>query len=520
MTSGTIRQRDVPMDTCWSVPVLSALMTLLVCMPSSYMGLVFVFVVEDYGVSRARASWPQNALFVSVHLSGLLVGALQRRISVARIGILSCFVASTGMIASAFTKDIILVSVTLGALYGLGMGMFLMSVSIYNLMLFEKYKGTAMSMTFLAWGVAGLYGPVLLARLRDTYALQGALLICGGIILNSVPLGMLLRRPSSINFNSLKYAISNFLLRRNASSSKSVKAAPLPLDEPSDFAVSSIQGNMHSEADIVIPNPHRAANSNLEDVEEAGTDLHDRGTVAEDGSSFVSTKTKRHLTRSLFNSLVALLRTPAFYVFLAATVVSEYSLVSFGTTIVDYATDKGIELSVAVQLVIFGAVGHILARLCVVPLSDCATACRLPMYACAFAVEAASTMTMPHAKSMAIITVLRIAESLAQGFVISVRGILLAQYLGIERVATCSGLFGLTMIPVSLSSPTILGYFRDTMGSYDPFYRMMAALNAIVAGVLFLFFVYDWRGTKPQEVERCGPTYRQPDDEQPRAEPS
>ncbi|XP_065296093.1 monocarboxylate transporter 12-B-like [Dermacentor albipictus] len=517
--SGVVGQRDVPVDTCWSVPVLSALMTLLVCMPSSYMGLVFVFVVQDYGVSRARASWPQNALFVAVHLSGLLVGALQRRISVAKIAILSCFVASIGLTASAFTKDIVLVSVTLGALYGLGMGMFLMSVSIYNLMLFEKYKGTAMSMTFLAWGVAGLYSPVLLAWLRDTYALQGGLLICGGIILNSVPLGMLLRRPSRMNFSSLKYAISDFLFRRNATSSKSVKSAPLPLDEP-DFAVCSIPEKMQSEADIMNPNQQMAASSHPADVEEPDADLRDRGILVEDDSSFVTSETKRRPTRSLLNSLVAVLRTPAFYVFLAATVVSEYSLVSFGTTIVDYATDKGIELSVAAQLVIFGAVGHILARICIVPLSDCAAASRLPMYACAFAVEAASAVSMPHVRSMAIITVLRIAESMAQGFVISVRGILLAQYLGIERVATCSGVFGLAMIPVSLSSPTILGYFRDTMGSYDPFYLMMAVLNAIVATVLGFFFVYDWRHKKRQEVERCGSTHRKPDNEQPRAEPS
>ncbi|KAL1479892.1 hypothetical protein MTO96_051500 [Rhipicephalus appendiculatus] len=68
--SGAVRLPHVPVDTCWSVPVLAALMTLLICMPSSYMGLVFVYIVEDYGVSRALASWTQNGMFVAVHLSG------------------------------------------------------------------------------------------------------------------------------------------------------------------------------------------------------------------------------------------------------------------------------------------------------------------------------------------------------------------------------------------------------------------------------------------------------------------
>ncbi|KAL1468413.1 hypothetical protein MTO96_025456, partial [Rhipicephalus appendiculatus] len=409
----------------------------------------------------------------------LLVGALQQRISPPRIALLSGLVASTGLMASAFTKNIILVSVTLGILYGLGMGMFLMSVSIYNLMLFEKYKGTAMSMTFLAWGIAGLYGPVLLYNLRESYALQGGLLICGGLLLNSVPLALLLNNPPRTDFSNLKYAINNCFYRRAAGSARSVKATALPLDEPSDFAVSSVPEKMHSEVntpcqDLPIPGIlHRT------DVEDADVDiLGCKSSKAEDGSLFSTTSHNDSPSRSRLHSLLALLRTPAFYVFLATTVVSEYSLVSFGTTIVDYAIDKGIELSVATQLIIFGAVGHILARLSIVPLSDCAKGSRLPMYACAFAVEAVSTATMPHVSSIAAITVLRISESLAQGFILSVRSILLAQYLGIQRVAACSGVFGVAMIPVSLSSPAVLGFFRDTIGSYDPFYRMMGALNA------------------------------------------
>nr|XP_037290431.1 monocarboxylate transporter 12-like isoform X1 [Rhipicephalus microplus]XP_037290432.1 monocarboxylate transporter 12-like isoform X1 [Rhipicephalus microplus]XP_037290433.1 monocarboxylate transporter 12-like isoform X1 [Rhipicephalus microplus] len=491
--SGAVHLRRVTVDTCWSVPVLAALMTLLVCMPSSYMGLVFVYVVEDYGVSRALASWTQTGLFVAVHLSGLLVGALQQRISPPRIALLSGLVASAGLIASSFTKDIILVALTLGILYGLGMGMFLMSVSIYNIMLFEKYKGTAMSMTFLAWGIAGLYGPVLLYKLRESYALQGGLLICGGLLLNSVPLALLLNNPPGTDFSNLKYAISNCLYRRTAVSARSVKATALPLDEPSDLAVTSVPEKMQSEVDVHCQDLPATGSLHRTDIEYTATDRLGSKIEAEDCSVFVTTSQNGSPSRSRLQSLLELLRTPAFYVFLATTVVSEYSLVSIGTTIVDYAKDKVIELSVATQLMIFGAVGHILARLTIVPLSDCAKGSRLPMYAGAFACEAVSAAAMPHVCSIAALTVLRVLESLAQGFILSVRTILLAQYLGIERVAACSGVFGLAMIPVSLSSPAILGFFRDIIGSYDPFYHMMGALNATMAGLLFMFFLYDWR---------------------------
>nr|XP_037278389.1 uncharacterized protein LOC119171675 isoform X2 [Rhipicephalus microplus] len=247
------------------------------------------------------------------------------------IALLSGLVASAGLIASSFTKDIILVALTLGILYGLGMGMFLMSVSIYNIMLFEKYKGTAMSMTFLAWGIAGLYGPVLLYKLRESYALQGGLLICGGLLLNSVPLALLLNNPPGTDFSNLKYAISNCFDRRTAVSARSVKATALPLDEPSDLAVTSVPEKMHSEVDVHCQDLPATGSLHRTDIEYTATDRLGSKIEAEDCSVFVTTSQNGSPSRSRLQPLLELLRTPAFYVFLATTV-------GFSVTSLDHTT--------------------------------------------------------------------------------------------------------------------------------------------------------------------------------------
>ncbi|XP_037564460.2 uncharacterized protein LOC119443986 [Dermacentor silvarum] len=120
-------QNERPVDKCWGIPVFAALSTLIITLPGSYMAVLFVFFVDDYNVSRERASWPQNSLTMATHVSGLLVAALQRRISVANIAILGALLASLGVIASAFAREVIWMSISLGVMYGLGIGMFMAS---------------------------------------------------------------------------------------------------------------------------------------------------------------------------------------------------------------------------------------------------------------------------------------------------------------------------------------------------------------------------------------------------------
>ncbi|KAK8769896.1 hypothetical protein V5799_013639, partial [Amblyomma americanum] len=373
-------------------------------------------------------------MIVALHLSGLLVGALQRRLSVPNIIVLSSIIASIGVGASAFSRHVVWVSATLGAVYGLGVGMFLMSACIYNLLLFKRYKGTALTMTYLAWGITGIYGPALLTRLREAYGLQGGLLICSATVFHAVPMSMLLRNPSLISFRCFRHAF------------KVARVMPVPLDDPSSASAESQKDGISCSSASSTMVKDLTGHTNVEIVD----------SVPVAGKSISSESLKSKRPASLSSDVAALLQTPAFYVFLSTTVVGEYSMVSFATTVVDYATDKGVELRAAAYLVTYGAVGHILARIFLVPLSDWAPKSRSVLYSGAFAVEAICTMFMPHASTVPAIATLRIAETVGQGFVIAVRGILLAHYLGIEKVATCTGLFGLAIIPVSLGSATII----------------------------------------------------------------
>ncbi|KAL3184294.1 hypothetical protein MRX96_032095 [Rhipicephalus microplus] len=488
--NGTCRD-SLPMDTCWGIPVLAALSTLLITLPASYMAVLFVFFVDDYDVSRERASWPQNSLTMAMHVSGLFVGALQRRAPVADIAVLGALLASLGVITSAFAREIIWLSISLGVMYGLGVGIFVSSVAIYILMYFDKYKGTAFTLTFTAWGISGLLGPAFLTHLRAKYALDGTLLMTGALLLHSIPLSMLLKNPSPVNTGVLRTLLSR--LSRHSRQRKTISSHRLQAPQQRPPATISLSlandpvdwraGKKSAESNVMVC---------VEPVIAEDTPPSSKRQDQQQGSQSLSMSSISEAFRGLRRFAATVFRTPAFYVFLFATVVGDYSGVSFGTTAVDYAVDKGIKVDLATHLVEFGAAGHLVGRIFIMPLSDWAPISRFPLFASSYALEAICAVILPHiGPSFSEIVALRVTETTVAGFSTAIRGILLAQYMGIERLATCTGLYGLVMVPVSLSSASIIGFFRDTMGSYDGFYRMLAALNTVVFVLLGIFLVYD-----------------------------
>ncbi|EEC01454.1 monocarboxylate transporter, putative [Ixodes scapularis] len=66
--------------------------------------------------------------------------------------------------------------------------------------------------------------------------------------------------------------------------------------------------------------------------------------------------------------------------------------------------------------------------------------------------------------------------------------VLMADYIGVQWISTCFGLSGLISTPLSFGSPSIIGFFRDSRGSYDGLFRLLGGLHLLVS-VLFLFVV-------------------------------
>ncbi|XP_070389772.1 monocarboxylate transporter 12-like isoform X2 [Dermacentor albipictus] len=187
---------------------------------------------------------------------------------------------------------------------------------------------------------------------------------------------------------------------------------------------------------------------------------------------------------SPLKDVLALFTTPSFYVLLGAILVGDYTGVEFLSTIVDYGVDKGFELGSAQHLVTFSSAGQLVGRIIVPVLADCVPSTRRPLYAFSFAAFGVCMMTMPQVNLILPALVLATLAGVVQGYIMCIRYVLLAEYLGVERTAASSGIVGVAMVPLSLVSPVIIGHFRDATGSYDSYYQMLGIIS-LVAAVLF-----------------------------------
>nr|XP_037268616.1 monocarboxylate transporter 3-like [Rhipicephalus microplus] len=359
--------------------------------------------------------------------------------------LLSTILNSVALIAAAFSPNITCMSIIFGAIHGFGMGLFTTSAGIYILLYFYKYRATALSIFYgVGWAVAGIVGQLILSALVNTYGFQGGLFLLGGIMMHSIPIVMLAGNPSPMSI-----------------------ACKWRETDPAEIRKSG-------------PDDLWSANVINEGKAEGPQELRPICKPALPESCSV-----KHA--------LALFATPAFYVIVAVIIIDDYSNVQFSTTIVDYAIDKGIPLDTAKTLISFASSGNLIGRVAVPFLADIRPRLRIPIYVLAFVLVTTVLIATTRVYAYEGVAALTLIHGISKGTLLCFRTVLIAEILGVDRSAACAGITGVTMIPLSLASPAILGSFRDGRGSYDGFYWMLAAINLAAAITFSIFAVLDRR---------------------------
>lgn len=440
-------------DKCWGVPLAMAGAAFLVGMPWSWFGLLLVFFVEKFGVTREQASWPKSIATTITNISGLGVYALQQYLNTYHVVLLSTILTSVAFICAAFAPSMLWMTVTVGAMHGFGHGMFLTASAIYTLLHFDKYRSVATSFIFISYGLSAVVSQFALSGLVDAYALQGALLVFGGIILNSTALVMLAKTPSPMR---LGWRRSSVYLPQNG------------FNKPGCYGATTNDNSTCQTRIQQKPTPQ-------------------------------STKKLRQEESASLKDVMAIFCMPSFYVLLLAIIVGDFTTVEVYGSIVDYSLDKGIAVDTAKHMVTLSSVGQVVGRTVAPVLADFMPLTRRPMYSLSFATICTCLMAMPHVSSFAAVLSLSTAVGVSQGYILCIRYVLTAEFVGVKRTAACSGIIGIVMVPVYLVSPKLIGIFRDASGSYDNYYRTLGALSLAAA---VLFATYDACSRVPAQGEK------------------
>ncbi|XP_070392806.1 monocarboxylate transporter 9-like isoform X1 [Dermacentor albipictus] len=424
--------------------------------------------MEEYQVDHATASWPANILLSASHLSGFVIVFLQSKLSVFSITLLVVAGSAVAIAASAFCPNMVCMAVTLGGVYGLGFGASLTCFAIYTMIYFEEYMATATALKYAAWSVSGLVGPSIVSLLANYYGLRGTLLIVGAIMLNGLPLIILLKQPRPLKLCCLP------------SNSKPKPSLSLASKEH----VSTVEGQNSEQ--LSSPIPKAAVAALPQGIERLG--LTAKG-------------------------VAALFHTPEFFVFLAVYAVFDWTGSLHATTSVDYGRDKGASLETAKYVLTCNAFGQIVGRIVLSFTSDRIPFSHCPLAAACLLASCLSFVACSLVSSFTSFMALNGLLGVSQGYVTCIRSVLISQYLGIQRLPAFFGFLGISLIPIALAGATILGFFRDTLGSYDNIYLVFGAANLLAA---VLFFVLACRDSCRRSTWRLKPNPAPPPNHTPK----
>ncbi|KAH6947291.1 hypothetical protein HPB50_018199 [Hyalomma asiaticum] len=198
MSRDVLGHRDVAVDRCWTLLPLSALSAMLSAMVTKNSALFYVAFMDEFGVSHQAASWPITVHGVVTHLTGLLVSLLQKKMSTYQIAVSGSLLNFIALVASAFAPTAAWMTFTLGVVGGVGYGMVVLSLSIYAMIYFDKYQGTASGCKYTGMTLAPLAFPLALSALIRMYSLSGTVLVLSAITLHTLPIAMLMNNPRPV----------------------------------------------------------------------------------------------------------------------------------------------------------------------------------------------------------------------------------------------------------------------------------------------------------------------------------
>ncbi|KAL1444658.1 hypothetical protein MTO96_029673 [Rhipicephalus appendiculatus] len=468
-------------DRCWTIPIVAACCAFITLFTSTSSGLMYILFMEEFRISHEQAAWPHSTHVVVANCIGFLLSALQQKLTVYHITLISAMLVSTGLIASSFAPDIIWRTVLLGGINGAGSGMLLTSLSLYTLSYFERYRATATAFKFAGVALSGIVGPSLMGYLAENYGCKGSLLLAAGISANAIPFLVLLKHPSPLDAPACcewSKASESTTPEKTGTSLGMVKVASLFL-VPAPIAISRRDcaegktdslGSLRQPSTMELSDKNSVSKSNqrpsdtrqrlTEDKPQAPTEVkslqgHRKAALREDRSHH--NKPLQVKAPNFLAHCGTLLRSGKLYILLVSYVMMDFVVQIHDTIIVEYGVDKKVcTLKQCNQLQTFNAVGQLLGRLVVPFISD-----KMPLSRCAFTstnllIVAACLLLTSFVQDYITLSMLTAAIGVCQGYLLCIKVVLVGEYLGVESLGLVSGLMGIFLTPVVFSVPALI----------------------------------------------------------------
>ena len=361
--------------------------------------------------------------------------------SVIQVGVLIGFFK--GIVVPDLNASLVIVfkpSLFTNLLQGFGMGLVGTQTPVIINQYFVKYRATATGIALAGGTLGSFVFPPLVKYIITEYSLRGCFLILGGIMLNTIPVALLLRPPVP--------KVQNIL---SVPAQQQVFTVSLQKEDPNHrdkmLALAYI-GNHKQEVD--------------------GCRRIKR--ISEFMSSFVeAVLSNARLIRSL-------LANPLFLVLCCTQISFTWGWTTYVMVVVDFAVDKGIDISVAVTFLSAFAGADLCGRLGSGWISDKGLVKRKNVARASILMIGVLLLSLPHFTTFGTLFTVSLFLGLFSGSIMILFSILLVEYVGIEKMPVALGTSTFTCGMATMLRPAVIGFFRDAHDSYDGLFTFLAAL--------------------------------------------
>ncbi|GFU40624.1 hypothetical protein NPIL_134571 [Nephila pilipes] len=494
-------RRDVPDSArSWAIALAACVINVLLSGITRATGHIYVALIDTYGVSRFQANLPFTVRNIVRNLGGPLVGALGQRFGCRNVTLMGGIFAFLGVLLCAFAPSIAWIIFLWGGIHGLGAALGNTLSQVVVTQYFVKYRATASGLAFSGTCFGSLVLPGLVEFMLDHLGLSGAFLVSSGILMHVLPAALIIKEPAWVKGNG-KTAAKFQTLNTHMTESKvcqnvlAINFRRRYSSENLEQNQEVLQNNLSSNLGFSVNAIDNVAFTNSEcsvkdiDVRQVKVENSKQDnfltltSVQADLKTSISEEQKQET--SLYRAVLEVTCDPMFHMISLSLAASAMLLDPLLTVIVDFIMDKGFEEKVAKYFISALAFGDLVGRLSFGWITD-RNYMSVPKYMMLTQVLQGicfmSTCLLYEFYSLMIMIT---AVGMIAGATIVMYPILVGKYLpSVQSMAVGCMSFFTGMLTFTV--PSLIGYFRDEVGSYNGMFYITGGSSVIVGFVWIL----------------------------------